>query len=433
MEMTEELKQALIISKKRLDKISVRWSLDDVILLQAWTSLKKIASPDQKTIGIDSRSLPPCIKYNPYFINSISFERLECILSQETLKLLLRHPTTRLAHPKEISSLASSITVSQASMSSMFAALEMEQYIPTPENYDVPPKAHFEKYFRILNDRKDEIDEKISELWDNMSDEEKKEAIQNALDSQQQNDSGEKSEQENSEGFEKFDNEKSAVKEHLNPNGTNNKDWGPNELMDAGIKSIVDKAKGDARSFGKTSADFFESIVAANTIKISVKEVTRRFNQTAASMSTMPSRMKINRRYGLRFPGSIRKYTTKILFAVDISGSMSSEELADGFAIINQTCKQAKITYMLFDTKIKLVEKDMKRAKDTFEITGRGGTDFQEVIDYVNENKFDGVVIFTDGEAPAPTQPNRTKVLWLLTQPRYNPPVEWGFRAHLKN
>ena len=448
MEKSEEEKKALFIAKKRLDKIAVRWSVEDRLLLEVWVTLSKIPSPDQKTIGIDSRSLPPVIKYNPHFINSLSFERLECILSQETLKILLKHPTTRLAHPREISSLASSITVAQSSMSSMFASLDMDPYMPTPENYNIVDQngnalsnAHFEKYFRLLNNKKEEIDQQIEETWNNMSEDEKEKLVGDALEQSEQGEGEDgqeqKREQKRGQGksntFKKFEDEKDAMKEHLNPTGTNNKDWGTNDLMDAKIKSLVDKAKGDSKAFGNTTSNFLESIIAANTPKISVKEVTRRFNASAASRKTQPSRMRYNRRYGLKYPGAIRTYTTNILFAVDISGSMSSSELADGFAIINATCKEAKISYMLFDTEIKSVVKDMAKAKETFNITGRGGTDFQEVIDYVNKHKYDGVVIFTDGEAPEPTQPYKTKVLWLMTQPQYNPPVKWGFRAHLKN
>ncbi len=49
---------------------------------------------------------------------------------------------------------------------------------------------------------------------------------------------------------------------------------------------------------------------------------------------------------------------------------------------------------------------------------GRGGTDFQPVIDYIDKHKdYDGLIIFTDGFAPVPVAPNknrRTKILWLF-------------------
>lgn len=47
---------------------------------------------------------------------------------------------------------------------------------------------------------------------------------------------------------------------------------------------------------------------------------------------------------------------------------------------------------------------------------GRGGTDFQEVIDYYKEHKeYDGLIIFTDGYAPIPKIPPNRKILWVHT------------------
>ena len=49
-------------------------------------------------------------------------------------------------------------------------------------------------------------------------------------------------------------------------------------------------------------------------------------------------------------------------------------------------------------------------------IHGRGGTDFQPVIDYYNENqrKFSCLMYFTDGEAYAPDNA-KGSILWVLS------------------
>jgi len=442
--ISEEFTTELFKARKKLDKVSVRWSLDDPVMLQAWLTMKKIPAPDQKTFGIDTRSTPPSIKFNPYFINTLSDERLECILSQETLKILLRHPTTRLAHPKQISSLASSITVSQTSMISLFAELDMDDYLPTVDNYDVESNQHFEKYFRVLNDKYDEVMDQIQKTFSKMSKEEKQ-SLEDAIDGLGEPSDGEGDEEgegqggsskngegeTDEQGYSKFSDEKDAIKEHLNPEGTNNKDWGENELLDEEIKNVVETARKNSESWGKNSGDFMDSIIAAHTPKISIREITRRFAQSVASRQTESSRMRRNRRYGLRYPGSLRKYTTKILFAVDSSGSMTEDQLADGFAIINAACKEAKISYLIFDTAIGDIQTDMRKVKQSFKVDKRGGTDFQCVVDYVNVNKYDGLVIFTDGYANAPEKPFKTKTLWLLTNKEEKPPVDWGLRAWL--
>jgi predicted metal-dependent peptidase len=142
--------------------------------------------------------------------------------------------------------------------------------------------------------------------------------------------------------------------------------------------------------------------------------------------------MKLNRRYGLNAPGYRRQYTTEVVFAIDSSGSMSDEDLAEGFAVVNSGCRHAKVHYILFDTEITMEETNVRKAKRTFKVTGRGGTNFQKVIDYADKMKADGLIIYTDGCAPAPSKPNHSrKVLWLMSKKEQKPPVDWGYVTHL--
>jgi predicted metal-dependent peptidase len=55
-------------------------------------------------------------------------------------------------------------------------------------------------------------------------------------------------------------------------------------------------------------------------------------------------------------------------------------------------------------------------ARKEFTIHGRGGTDFQPIIDYYNSNvhKYTCLIYLTDGEAPAPT-PARGRMLWVMS------------------
>jgi len=449
--ISEEGYDNIRTAKEKIEKVLVNWFTDDPVMLGTYCLVEKVASKDQKTLGIDTRSSTPRIKYNPNFINTLSEERLECIMAQEGFKLLLRHPTTRLAFPRNISGLASSVTVTPMSLGPLLNMEGMEDFFPTPKNFGLPEGKFFEEYFRQLMDRKSETDKRIKEIWDSMSDEEKQQMINDAMNNQgqgqsdpnqqpqdgqgqgqdDQNGQGQGQGNQDQDGFEKYDNENDAMKEYFDPNSTNNVDWGTNDLLDADIKSMVDEKKGSSKQWGKYTGEALGDIVAANTPKISWKEIVRRFGRSVMSRRTVPSRMRVNRRYKFDLPGARREYDTKIIFAVDVSGSMSDEDLKEGFAVINSVCGHAEMTYMLFDTKIKSVEKDFKKAKKSFKVTGRGGTDFQEVVDYANEHKADGLVIFTDGYADSPSKPIKTKTLWLLHSKGQSPPVEWGFRAYL--
>jgi predicted metal-dependent peptidase len=85
---------------------------------------------------------------------------------------------------------------------------------------------------------------------------------------------------------------------------------------------------------------------------------------------------------------------------------------------------------MQFDCEKTEDPKPYDRRKMSLNFLGRGGTNFQPVIDIVNAKKYKGVMILTDGEASAPTKPLSAQVLWVLPADK-RPPVEWGDRVYL--
>ena len=133
--------------------------------------------------------------------------------------------------------------------------------------------------------------------------------------------------------------------------------------------------------------------------------------------------MKPSRRYGFQYMGSRRDFTTQLLFAVDVSGSVSTDDVQNAFSIVNRFFKYGveSIDVIWFDTNV-LNKKPLtiKKARSEVEIVGRGGTDFQPLMDYIDEHRrYDGLIIFTDGIAPVPEPPQknrRTRVAWLFNQ-----------------
>ena len=416
-----DIQQKISSSEKKMEKVIMGWFVEDPVMLGAWCLVDKVPDPSQKTIGIDSRTNPPTVKYNPNFVSVLTQEQLECIMASEGFKILLRHPTTRLQTPKVISSLASQITVDQLIMGN---PLGINESFPMPKKFGLEPNSFFEDYFRKLLDQMDKTKQQLKVMFGSS---EKKDgdgkSSENASASGQ---GGEKSDQ-----YTSFSNSSDALKDYFNPEGSSNQDWQKNDLFDAEVNQMINEKKGSSKDWGKFTGNAMGEIVAANTPKISYKDVLRRFNVSVMSAQSISSRMKINRRYDIAAPGYRRQYKSKVLFAVDASGSMSEDDLAEGFSVVNSVCKHAEVTYMLFDTEIKLVEKKLRKAKQSFKITGRGGTDFNEVCKYAEEHCADGIVIYTDGEAPAPAKPKGIKVLWLMTSKEKHPPVKWGFTAVL--
>lgn len=395
--------------QQRMDKIVGNWYLEDPILLGAWTMMDKVVDKNQKTIGINSKASPPFVCYNPNFINSVSDEVLEAIMASEAFKILLRHMTSRLKLPKDVAGLASQITVDQIIMKNLVNTDGFKGLVPMPEDYNLEPNKHFEKYFRDLMENIDEVNDKLDKKY------------------------GPSEENEDEEESKEFKNEKDALNEYMNPRSTNTDGWGSNDILDAEIENFVNEKKSSSKLWGKYTSNFVAQIVAANTPKISTKEVVRRFGTSVQTSKQVSTRMKPNRRFGLDVPGRRRINTTKILFAIDVSGSMSDDDLAEGFAVINAVCRNHIVHYMLFDTEIKHVETKFKKARKEFKVTGRGGTNPEPVLKYVDEHKYDGLVIFSDMEFSSnQPRPRRTKVLWLGTDKSAVKPTDFGYFVKLE-
>lgn len=411
-------------AKKKIESVMMMWFETDTVMLNVMCLLNKKPDPSQETMGLDIRGSIPTLTYNPNFVNSISKERLELIMASEGFKVLLRHATTRLKDPKQISALASSITINQLMNSNIKNILAgLDDYVPSPEKYGLNENSFYEQYFRDLMDKVEKINEQIKQIWNSLSDEKKEELINGSVNKGQSDNTESKDEN----GYKQFGNSKSALKEYYNPNGTSNNGWGRNDLFDAEVKSFIDEKKNNnLRNWGKFTGDTRSIIIAANEPKISCREIVRRFYKSTISSQVFTSRMKVNRRYDLLCPGYNRKYKSKIIFGVDVSGSMSDDDLREGFAIINSCLKHSEIIYVQFDTEIKSVEYKLNKAKQSFQVHGRGGTNFDALFEMANNEKCDGIVVYTDGIADVPKKPN-AKVLWLLTDRNKNRPDGCNF------
>lgn len=129
---------------------------------------------------------------------------------------------------------------------------------------------------------------------------------------------------------------------------------------------------------------------------------------------------KTYHRESKRFPGSPGlkfKKRVNILVGVDTSGSVSQKELEEFFSEINHISKAgAKVMVAEFDARLATVW-EFKGLQD-IKITGRGGTDFDPVINYWKEHKkeYTMFVLFTDGYAPTEhLQIPNNDMTWVIT------------------
>ena len=149
--------------------------------------------------------------------------------------------------------------------------------------------------------------------------------------------------------------------------------------------------------------------------KFDWKGYLRRFTGVSTKVFTKKIRRKENRRYEDN-PGLKIKMRQHMLLAIDTSGSVSDTELAEFMNEIHHIYKVGvDITVVQCDTSIKSIEP--YKGKNEISILGRGGTEFDPVLDYYNANlkKYTSLVYFTDGECYTSVRP-RGKVLWVLSE-----------------
>ena len=180
--------------------------------------------------------------------------------------------------------------------------------------------------------------------------------------------------------------------------------------------------------WGSLPGGMVELIQKAAEGKIDYRNALRAFRISILSQKRHLTRMYPSRRFGFGQMGSRYEFTTRLLVAIDTSGSVGSDILGRYYRIITTFFKYGiqEIDVLMFDFDVQgepVTLKEAQKSKQTLEVKGRGGTNFQAPINYVAEHPgYDGLIIMTDGYAPVPNVPAflKTKLLWIIdNEPSY--------------
>lgn len=146
------------------------------------------------------------------------------------------------------------------------------------------------------------------------------------------------------------------------------------------------------------------------------KAYFRRFIAASTSVVTKKTKRKESNRF-IGMPGLKFNPKHKLLIAVDTSGSVSDKELANFMAELEFISKAGtKMTVLHCDAGIANVEEYSKKTSVT--VYGRGGTDFNPPVEYLNRNKtkYTCLVYFSDGECVPPSIKTTKPILWVMTR-----------------
>lgn len=180
--------------------------------------------------------------------------------------------------------------------------------------------------------------------------------------------------------------------------------WNDDFAACSQVNRVVDHIRSlSGRSIGSVPLGMIEKITADEAPAYDYREALRRFRHNTISSVKRLTRMRPSRRYGYEQMGSVYDYKSNILVVCDASGSMTTPMLNKFLGFANQFFKYgvSSLDVVTFDTQVYDDSlKTLVRKTYEFECHGRGGTDIDDILNFVNERskkKYDGVVVFTDG------------------------------------
>ena len=452
---------------ERIQQEVEQWFLTEPLFFTVYCSHRLTINPNMKCA---LRSGKGRIEYNPELIAPMSDHLLRALLRVEMVRILLKHPYSRqpLGCPGIALKMASDMVIAPAYRLSWAG-------LTHPNDLGLPVGKHFEWYANRLSTMGIHMDGSAPSEGDSCADGEKGEGSAAASpDSSEEKDEKSAGNSGNSheEGMEQEENteeasscgadseekdKKSAATEgqqgmspsgrqedpsgdgaSLLPEDSETSDeqgnvgpsqdytslWEEDAFMGQQITDIIQSTT----QWGSLPGGMVELIQKAAEGRIDYRNALRAFRSSILSQKRHLTRMYPSRRFGFEQMGSRYEFTTRLLVAIDTSGSVGSEELGRYFRIITTFFKYGiqEIDVLMFDTDVQgepVTLKEAQKNKQSFEVKGRGGTNFQAPIDYVaNHPDYDGLIIMTDGYAAVPSVPAflKTKLLWVIdNEPSY--------------
>lgn len=132
------------------------------------------------------------------------------------------------------------------------------------------------------------------------------------------------------------------------------------------------------------------------------------------------------------FPGFSKQRKFRVVWCIDTSGSMGSEELEMGLNELRGLQKaDPEIEVHVIEADCAVEHEyllDRPETRINYEVHGRGGTSFDPALLRAQQLQPDICFYFTDGYAPAPEVSSRVSCpfVWVLTPHGTNPDGTWG-------
>jgi predicted metal-dependent peptidase len=353
-------------------------------------SLNKQWNKRVPTAGVSKNGVNFQLTINEDFWNSLSDNHKRGLLKHELLHIGFFHIQCQDEFQnKKVANIAMDIEINQ-----FIDAEDLPEGGCTLESfaeYNLPPKAGCREYYKLLMQAKEQEEQsgsggKISDMA--------------GMDDGEQHSSGTNVPDHGT--WKDFEDLSEAEKKLL-------------ESQTAHIlKEIADSVE---KSRGTIPGEFkgiLERLRHVEPPKFDWRSYVRRFAGGAKEVFTKKLRRKDNKRFEEN-PGLKIKNKRHLLVAIDTSGSVSDKEVKEFLNEIHHIHKTgSEVTILQCDTVIRSIEK--YKPNEDITLHGRGGTDFDPVLEYYNENqrKYTCLFYLTDGECSTDVKP-KGKMLWVIS------------------
>ena len=371
---------------RSLSKISKELMLKEPYYGFFLIMLNKVWRKDLPTAGVSKQNINYQLAINEEFWNSLSDDHKTGLLKHELLHIAFGHLVSFGSFSnKKLANVAMDMEINQYIEASWLpeGGINIDDYTDIQLDRKAGCRYYYDQLLR-LQDEKDKNgtsgDQEMDKLLDNIA-------------------SGDIPDHST---WEEFDDMSEAEK----------------KLIEKQVQKILKDAKEQTvKKRGSVPGEIEGLIVLDEVVKAKFdwKGYLRRFTGTSTKIFTKKIRRKENYRYEDN-PGLKIKMKQHMLLAIDTSGSVSDTELTEFMNEIHHIHKAGvDITIVQCDTSIRSIE--AYKGKNDLKVHGRGGTDFDPVLDYYNANlkKYTSLVYFTDGECYTSVKP-RNRVLWVLSE-----------------
>ena len=390
-------------ARERIQQETEQWFLTEPLFFTVYCTHKLTMNPNMQCA---LRTGKGRIEYNPTLIDQTSDSVLKDQLKVEIVRILLGHPYARqpLGCNPMAMHMASDMVIKPAYH---LAWLNMA----SPSDFGLPERQHYEWYAMRLNDMGVHRDGDEASEGNSDTDKQQGEGV-----------SGSSSSDDNQQEPQ----DQQGQSQESGHSGSQNH-WGEADYTalweeDAFQSRLITDLIQSTTQWGSLSAGMIELIKKSTEGRIDYRNALRGFRASILSQKRRLTRMRPSRRFGFEQMGSRYDFITRILVAIDTSGSVGSEELGRYFNVITTFFKYGiqQVDVLMFDWEVQgdvMQLDEAKKRKHEFKVQGRGGTNFQAPVNYLVEHpEYDGMIIITDGYAPVPEIPPlcKAKLLWII-------------------